>query len=122
MKIVYSQIETEFRKSIEKECAKHIEKLERLLTKYSPELVQLHVSMEKTPRRDEYTCTLNLALPTGTLHATGSGAAVRTGAKNTFAEIEAQVKKHQQKLRRDYTWKRKRARGVLKAAEIPSAD
>ena len=44
------------------------------------------------------------------------------GAKVAFAEIESQVKKHQEKLRKDYVWKRKRPRGALKPGEITSAD
>jgi hypothetical protein len=33
---------------------------------------------------------------------------VRTSCKKAFAELVAQVKKHQAKLRKDYEWKRKR--------------
>jgi hypothetical protein len=39
-----------------------------------------------------------------------------------FAEIEAQVKKHQQKLRKDYVWKRKGGRGLPKLGEIAPTD
>jgi ribosome-associated translation inhibitor RaiA len=122
MKIIYSQIEAEFRASVEKECARHVEKLNRLLKRYDADLVQLHCSVEKTPRRIEYAFSLNLTLPTGTLHATGLGADARAGAKVAFAEIESQVKKHQEKLRKDYVWKRKRPRGALKPGELTSAD
>jgi ribosome-associated translation inhibitor RaiA len=59
-------------------------------------------------RKDEHSCTLNLSLPTGTLHAIGTGANVRAGCKKAFSELEAQVKKHQANLRKDYEWKRKR--------------
>jgi ribosome-associated translation inhibitor RaiA len=122
MKITYSQIEVESRESVEKECGRHIEKLNRLLKRYDPDLVQLHCSLEKTPRRIEYGFSLNLTLPTGSLQATGLGADPRAGAKVAFAEIESQVKKHQEKLRKDYIWKRKRARGPLKPGEVTSAD
>jgi hypothetical protein len=36
------------------------------------------------------------------------GATVRTSCKKAFSELEAQVKKHQAKLRKDYEWRRKR--------------
>jgi len=113
MKIAYSQIDAGARESIEKECAHHIEKLDRLLERYDPDLVQLHCTLEKTPRRIEFAFSLNLTLPTGSLQATGRGADARAGAKVAFAEIESQVKKHQGKLRRDYIWKRKRPRAAL---------
>ncbi len=111
MKVTYSQIEAEVRESIEKECGHHIEKLNRLLKQYDPDLVHLHCTLEKTPRRIEFAFSLNLTLPTGSLQATGRGSDARAGAKVAFAEIESQVKKHQEKLRKDYVWKRKRSRG-----------
>ena len=122
MKVIHSQIENDYKGSIEIECARHIEKLNRLLKRYDPDLIQLHTSLEKTPHRTEYNFCLNLTLPTGTLHATGSASDVRKSAKAGFAEIEGQVKKHQEKLRKDYTWKRKRPRALLRGSEIPSAD
>ncbi len=112
MKIFYSNIEPEHRKAIDGEAAHHIEKLKRLLKRYDPDLVELHWLIEKTPRKTEYTCSMNLRLPTGNLHASGTGSDVRSSAKIAFSEIESQVKKHQEKLRKDYLWKRKRGRGV----------
>jgi ribosomal subunit interface protein len=114
MKITYSHIEPEFRDSVEHESQRHVEKLNRLLKRYAPDLVALHGSLEKTPRKIEYTFSVNLTLPTGTLHASAAGADVLSSAKGAFAELEAQVKKHQEKLRKDYIWKRKRARPTSK--------
>ncbi len=79
------------------ECGRHIDKLDRLLKRCDPDLVQLHCSLGKTPRRTEYGFSLNLTLPTGSLQATGLGADSRAGAKVAFAEIKSQVKKHQEK-------------------------
>jgi ribosomal subunit interface protein len=110
MKITYRNIEPSYQSLIENDFAHHVEKLNRLLKRYAPDLVQLHSCLEKTPRKSEFRFSLNLTLPTGTLHATGLGADVRTSVKAAFAEIEVQVKKHQQKLRKDYSWKRKRGR------------
>src|ERR1700691_1834352 len=121
MKITHSHMEIEFRELVEKEFDRHVAKLNRLLERYAPDLVHLHSSLEKTPRRPEYSLSLNLTLPTGTLHATRCGADARAGAKAAFAELEGQVTKHQEKLRKDYLWKRKRVRGVLKPGEAMSA-
>jgi ribosome-associated translation inhibitor RaiA len=112
MKITYSHIEPEARKFVEDESRRSIEKLNRLLKKYAPDLVLLHGSLEKSPRKMEFSYSLNLTLPTGTLHATGVGGDVRKSVKAAFAEIQAQVKKHQEKLRKDYVWKRKRPRAL----------
>lgn len=122
MRISYSHIEPAFREAIDQEAGRHIQKLARLLKRYNADLVQLHLSLEKEPRKVAYNFSLNLALPTGTLHATGQGAEVRGAAKIAFAEIEQQVKKHQEKLRKDYTWKRKRGRGVGVPGTVPTGD
>jgi ribosome-associated translation inhibitor RaiA len=122
MKITYTNIAADFRKSVEEEFNRHTEKLNRLLSHYDPDLVLLHGSLEKTPRRNEFNFSLNLNLPTGNLHATGTAPEVPASAKAAFVEIEGQVKKHQQKLRKDYIWKRKRGRSAPKLSELPTAD
>ena len=67
MKISYSQVASDARESVEAECERHIAKLDKLLKRYDPDLVQLHCTLEKTPRRVEFGCSLNLTLPTGSL-------------------------------------------------------
>lgn len=113
MKIMYSHIDAELRRFVEEESERPIQKLNTLLKRFSPDLITLHASLEKMPRKIEYSCSLNLTLPTGTLYATGIGPDVRRSLKAAFAEIEIQVKKHKQKLRKDYEWKRKRPRTNL---------
>ncbi len=108
MKLTINYKHVESHKSVETEVERHLGKLKKLLQSYSADLVQLHGAFSKTPRTDETSFTLNLSLPTGTLHATGVGATVRTSCKKAFSELEAQVKKHQAKLRKDYEWRRKR--------------
>ena len=106
--INYNRIE--LRQPVETEVDRLVSKLGKLLKSYSPDLVQLHGSFEKHPRKVEYSFSLNLSLPTGTLHATGVGPDLRLSIKQAFADLERQVKKHLSKLRRDYQWKRKRPR------------
>jgi ribosomal subunit interface protein len=109
MKVSLSYKHVELREPIETEVARHLEKLQKLLKSYAPDLIQVHGAVEKHPRKTAYIFSLNLSLPTGTLHATGEGADVRQSVKTAFVEISTQVKKHQAKLRKDYQWKRKRA-------------
>src|ERR1051326_724442 len=110
MKTSISYKHVDSREEVEKQSERHIGKLSRLLKTYEPDLVQLHGLFTKNPHNQEYSFSLNLSLPTGTLHATGVGESVRASAKKAFAELEAQVKKHQARLRKDYEWKRKRPR------------
>jgi ribosome-associated translation inhibitor RaiA len=110
MKLSIRNVHEEWREPVEKETQRQAAKLEKLLMRYAPDLVQLHAGIEKHARKESYTFTLNLSLPTGTLHATGEGSDVLASVKTAFAEICAQCKKHQALLRKDYEWKRKRPR------------
>jgi ribosome-associated translation inhibitor RaiA len=95
---------------VEAAVEKHLQKVSTLLKTYAPDLVQVHGAFEEHPHRNEFTFSLNLSLPTGTLHALGTGANARASACKAFVELEAQIKKHQARLRKDYAWKRKRSR------------
>jgi ribosome-associated translation inhibitor RaiA len=97
MKTSFSHIRADLRQAIEHVVARHLEKLEKLL-------------------KADFSFSLNLALPTGTLHATGIAPDAPSSVRVAFAELEAQLKKHKEKLRRDYEWKRKRPR------ELPGTD
>jgi ribosomal subunit interface protein len=108
MKLSISYKHVDAHETIEKQNARHIEKLSRLLKSYEPDLVQLHGVFSKNPHNQEHSFSLNLSLPTGALHATGVGDNIRAASKKAFAELESQVKKHQSRLRKDYEWKRKR--------------
>lgn len=108
MKLFIRHSNDEWREPVETETQRHVVKLEKLLKRYAPDLVQLHGDIEKHPRKENYIFSMNLSLPTGTLHATGEGAEVRGSVKAAFAELEAQIKKHMALLRKDYEWKRKR--------------
>jgi ribosome-associated translation inhibitor RaiA len=110
MKLNIRHAQEEWREPIEKETLRQRTKLDKLLKRYSPDLVKLHGDIEKHPRMENYLFTLHLSLPTGALHATGDGTDVIACVKSAFAELCAQVKKHQALLRKDYQWKRKRPR------------
>jgi hypothetical protein len=71
MKITYSKVAAEYRKAIEDDFERHVDKLNRLLKHYEADSVELRGSMEKVPRKTEFSFSLNLILPTGTLHSTG---------------------------------------------------
>ncbi len=115
MKLSISYKYVESHKPVEVEAARYMSKLSRLLKAYEPDLVQLHGVFSRNPHNQEHSFSLNLSLPTGTLHATGTGENVRASCKQAFSELEAQVKKHQSRLRKDYEWKRKRPRAGAEA-------
>ena len=115
MKLSISYKNVEQHQAAEKEVERHTSKLKRLLKTYEPDLVQLHGVFTQNPHRPELSFSLNLSLPTGALHATGTGANARASCKQAFSELQTQVKKHQARLRKDYEWKRKRPRSPAPA-------
>lgn len=108
MNISLSYKHLSIRESVEEEVSRYMTKIGRLLKSYQPDAVRLHGSFEKHPRKEAYSFSLNLSLPTGTLHATGEGTLMRLSVKDAFAELTGQIKKHQAKLRRDYQWKKRK--------------
>ena len=112
MKLSISYKHVDSHETVEAETSRSTKKLERLLKCYEPDLVQLHGVFSKNPHNEEHSFSLNLSLPTGTLHATGTGGNLRASCKKAFSELEVQVKKHQSRLRKDYEWKRKRPRAL----------
>ena len=110
MKIAISHKHVKIVPSVELFLERHIVKIGTLLKSYAPDLVQLHGTFENPPHRTGSIFSVNLSLPTGTLHATGAGRDARGSVRQAFAELTAQIKKHQSLLRKDYEWRRKRGR------------
>ena len=73
MKLSISYKSVDSRETVEAQSERHVNKLARLLKSYEPDLVQLHGVFSKNPHKQEHSFSLNLSLPTGTLHATGIG-------------------------------------------------
>src|SRR5579864_757208 len=93
--------------NVEKEVARQIAKLSKLLQHYSEDLIQLHGAFSKNLRTHEESCSLTMSLPSGVLHATGGGQNAIAGCKRAFSEIQSQLKKHQALLRKEHLWERK---------------
>ena len=108
MKTAISYKNVEVTSAVEPAVERHVAKIAVLLQSYDPDLVQLHGSFEKHKKRSSYAFDVSVALPTGTLHATGEADDPVASARKGFSELESQIKKHQARLRKDYQWKRKR--------------
>ena len=107
--------------NVEADTARAVEKLNKLLKCYEPDLVQLHGVFSQSQHTQDHTFSLNLSLPTGTLHATATADKVRAACKKAFSELESQVKKHQSRLRHDHEWKRKH-RGAPSSVRTADAE
>ncbi|MHB8753646.1 MAG: HPF/RaiA family ribosome-associated protein [Candidatus Acidiferrales bacterium] len=121
MKTSFSYKQPELREQTEKEVEANLKKLERFVKRFSPDLVQLHGAFAHIPHKNSFSLSLNLSLPTGTLHATGHADDVQGSVRAAFAEVISQLKKHMGKLRKDYEWKRKREHHPPSLGESPAS-
>jgi ribosome-associated translation inhibitor RaiA len=108
MKTAISYKNVEQPSAVEPAVERHVEKIATLLKAYEPDLVQLHGSFEKHTKRATIAFDVSVSLPTGTLHATGEAPDPALSVRKGFTDLEAQIKKHQSRVRRDHEWKRKR--------------
>lgn len=113
MKLSISYRHIERVQPVESAVDRHIRKIDKLLVSYSPDLVQLRGHFVKQPRRTEFSFSATLSLPTGTLHATADATDPKDCAHDALVELEAQVKKHMSRLRKESQWKRRRTEKAL---------
>jgi ribosomal subunit interface protein len=103
-----------FERLVTHECGK----MEKLLKAFDPDLVQCHAAIEFRPKKTEYELSVNLVLPTATLHAVHTAKDAHSTVHKAFGELESQLKKHKDKLRHDHEWKRKRGRPRISARAV----
>jgi len=103
-----------FERLVTQQCGK----MEKLLTAYDPDLVQCHGAVEYHRKKNRYALSVNLVLPTATLHAVHTAKDVHSTVLRAFRELQSQLKKHKSKLRHEHEWKRKRARELAPSGAV----
>ena len=94
---------------VEEQLEKKISKIEDLLPNFDDDAVKLEVTFEKHARREEYYTTLTLALPRKTLRAKDQGFDAFNSMNSAFDEMLREVKKFKDLLKREYSYKTRRA-------------
>ena len=100
----------------------HVEKLKKLLIRFSPDLVHLRGILEFNSPHHEAVCSLNLWLPTARIHARESGASLLAVVQACFNELLEQVKRHKRVLRREGVWKRRRFKFQQEAEKLQAGE
>jgi ribosomal subunit interface protein len=116
MKINVSYRGLEAHDGVEKQVSRYSAKVNKLLKTFQPDLVQLHAAVEFLVKKSQYSFSLNLVLPTATLHAVSEAKDVRSTVRTAFVELERQVKKHKDRLRHEHEWKRRHSRTFATAS------
>jgi len=102
---------------IEKEVSHQIEKIQKRLHVFRPELVHLKAVLEQNSAREGTLVSLNLRLPSGQLAAQKKAPTATAAIKAAFDELLQQIGRHKDLLRSSHKWRR--WRGVPQESPEP---
>jgi len=100
---------------VEREFQHQLEKIERRLQVFKPELVHFHAILE-AENGHSIKATLNLRLPSGQMAAQKSGETIQAAIRSSFADLVSQLNKHKELLRGNWRWKRRRGQSKMQGA------
>ena len=93
---------------VEKDVQHQIEKLQKRLQVYRPELIHLRGVVEEVSAREGTSVSLNLRLPSGQMAVQTKAPTASAAVKAAFEDLLQQLGKHKDLLRASHKWKRDR--------------
>ena len=94
--------------AVEKEVQHQIEKVQKRLQVFRPELVHLRGVVEEVSAREGVVVSLNLRLPSGQMAVQTSAPTPTAAVKSAFEDLLQQLNKHKDILRASHKWHRGR--------------
>jgi DNA-directed RNA polymerase specialized sigma24 family protein/ribosome-associated translation inhibitor RaiA len=94
--------------ALEKQVKQQLQKLNKYLQVFRPELVHVKGLIEESRAREGFVVSLNLRLPSGQMAAQEKSAVAATALKAAFDALIEQLKHHKQVLRSKHKWVRRR--------------
>ncbi len=91
--------------NIEKEIAHQLEKIQKRLQVFRPELVHLKATVEQNSLREGIEVSLNLRLPSGQLAADKKASSPKAAIKTAFDDLIHQINRHKGLLRASHRWR-----------------
>jgi len=92
--------------AVEKDIQHQIEKLQKRLQVFRPELIHLKGVVEEVSAREGTSVTLNLRLPSGQMAVQAKAPTAAAAVKSAFDDLLQQVGKHKEQLRASHRWQR----------------
>jgi RNA polymerase sigma factor (sigma-70 family) len=93
---------------LEKQIKLQLEKLNKYLQAFRPDLVHVKGIVEENSAREGFVVSLNLRLPSGQMAAQEKSPNATTAMKAAFDALTEQLKQHKQLLRSKHKWVRRR--------------
>src|SRR5271166_895042 len=94
--------------AVEKDVQHQIEKLQKRLQVFRPDLIHLKGVVEDVSPREGTSVSLNLRLPSGQMSAQTKAPTAAAAVKTAFEDLLLQVNKHKEMLRSSHKWQRGR--------------
>src|SRR5580692_4215348 len=112
--------------SVEKDVQHQIEKLQKRLQVFRPDLIHLKGVVEDVSPREGTSVSLNLRLPSGQMAVSKKAATAEAAVKTAFEDLLLQVNKHKEILRASHKWQRGRRGNATRQGapvrEVPFED
>ncbi|MGZ4985676.1 MAG: RNA polymerase sigma factor [Chthoniobacterales bacterium] len=109
--------------AVEKDVQHQIEKLQKRLQVFRPDLVHLKGVVEDVSAREGTSVSLNLRLPSGQMAVQTNAPSAAAAVKAAFEDLLQQVNKHKDLLRASHKWQRGRRGNTTRSAapmsEVP---
>lgn len=102
---------------IEKEISHQIEKIQKRLQVFRPELIHLKAIIEQSSAREGIHISLNLRLPSGQLAVQEKASSPTAAIKAAFDELIQQIGRHKELLRSSHKWRH--WRGGAQESPVP---
>src|SRR5581483_2836526 len=99
---------------IDQDINRQVEKLNKRLQVFRPELVHLKGIIEQNSPREGFVVSLNLRLPSGQMASQESAPVAQAALKAAFDDLIEQLTKHKDMLRSSYKWPRRRRVGTTR--------
>jgi len=93
--------------AVEKDLQHQIEKLQKRLQVFRPELIHLKGMVEEISAREGTCVSLNLRLPSGQMAVQAKASTAAAAVKSAFEDLLQQVNKHKEILRSSHKWTRR---------------
>src|SRR3954470_4498720 len=94
--------------AVEKDVQHQIEKLQKRLQVFRPELIHLKGMVEEVSAREGTSVSLNLRLPSGQMAVQTAAPTATAAVKSAFEDLLQQLNKHKEILRASHKWHRDR--------------
>lgn len=105
--------------AVEKDLQHQIEKLQKRLQVFRPDLIHLKGMVEEISAREGTSVSLNLRLPSGQMAVQAKAPTAASAVKGAFEDLLQQVNKHKELLRSSHKWTRRQKNASVRPRSRP---